>query len=237
MACKLAALDHCVAGLEGTRASNRACLRSLGSWYLTCRKTSPSHEEQLLPVQVVPLGLLVFPGWCLPRYRLPTPLCNVVRSCPARTLVNLPFQALGNVCQDLPSVLAAFPSITKEVSSRVHANPALLQNPSNLTPFLAAPWLLPPGSESLLPYYGRGGRLEELLAVQALPDPLGQSKGVVTLLYFNYQQAVMAMNCIYSLVKFGGRWFGPGGDCCALGPCCWRSIWADLFTLRAQFPA
>ena len=52
--------------------------------------------------------------------------------------------------------------------------------------------------------------------MQALPDPLGQSRGLVTLLYFNYQQAVMAMNCIYSLVKFGGR---PTGA----SLCPWRS--------------
>ncbi|GAB4814653.1 hypothetical protein N2152v2_001699 [Parachlorella kessleri] len=98
----------------------------------------------------------------------------------------------------------AFPTVTQDLHSRVHSNPALLQTPANLTPFLAAPWLLPPGSEKLLPYYGRGGTLEELLRVQALPDPLGQSRGLVTLLYFNYQQAAMAMNCIYSLVMFGG---------------------------------
>ncbi|GAB4814652.1 hypothetical protein N2152v2_001698 [Parachlorella kessleri] len=134
----------------------------------------------------------------------------------------------------LNKLAPAFPSVTRELFDHVHSDPALLQHPANLTPFLAAPWLLPAGSEKLLPYYGRGGNLEQLLRVQALPDPLGQSRGLVTLLYFNYQQAAMAMNCIYSLVKFGGVtsyvvvvWNGRSREACAhLNlPCFDASAW------------
>ncbi|KAL4448331.1 hypothetical protein ABPG75_005550 [Micractinium tetrahymenae] len=86
--------------------------------------------------------------------------------------------------------------------ARLQAEPGLAQQePSLLSEYVAAPWLLPPGAAARLPYHGVHD-LDALLAMRAAPA--GGFGRAVVLLAFDKVYGVMVQNCIYTLAKLGG---------------------------------
>lgn len=89
--------------------------------------------------------------------------------------------------------------LTQELYLQVH-NATGPYNASVLAAFAPAPWLLPKGS--VLPYTGLHDNLDRLLEVQAAVYAGYRS---VSLIFFNYHQSLLLMNCLYSMSKFASE--------------------------------
>ncbi len=99
-------------------------------------------------------------------------------------------------------------------------------NESVMASFAPAPWLLPRGLQ--LPYTGLHTDLDRLLEVQAAH--VGGYRAV-SLIFFNYHQSLLLMNCLYSMSKFAGAHVG---SCQPARPAGWLAGRQVLF--RAQHP-